>query len=205
MVARSIALTTLSALFIGCATGGNFESSSSPDAATLTFVNKSAHAIKLRGFVNGDDCSGGMLVFNDLEELPSAQSTSTRIDPEQKFSFYFSIQNKPDFGYFCIFPITFEPRRGEEYVASFDLIGSSAEDVESKSMVPPTSPKFGFSVQQSLVDAANFPGTNLFFDKPGWCYGSVVRIENGEFFREHTFVGRKWRQPVMSYSERQCY
>lgn len=205
MVARWCVMALLSVLFIGCATTGDFESSSHPDAATLTFFNKSAYPVRLGAFANGEDCSGGRLRFDDQKAIGFGKSTTVRIAPREKFSFYFH-STKPRLMYYCVLPATFVPRAGESYVATFDLINYSVH-FESDAVIPgtdlgipPTDASFGFAQYQEHNEGLLWGTTEV-----APCYVSVARIENGGFVKEPTLVGRRWRRPVISNSESQCY
>jgi hypothetical protein len=96
------------------------------DAAKLTFTNEAGYEVALKGFRNGEDCSGGRIDFNNRHVLGPGESTTISISPDQKFSFYFQLVNEP-WGYGCLMPTTLTPQKGMEYFSAFDVVSLNCD------------------------------------------------------------------------------
>ncbi len=188
------------------------------DAAKLTFTNKTEHNVRLRGFRNAKDCSGGTIDFNNRHILGPGESTTINVAPEEKFSFYFHQANKPYWGHGCLMPATFTPQKGMEYFSTFDLLALNceenflnpdlrrAQDLGSLRYVTSN-----YSIWENVEDPlerracgqewATSASSNKVFPL---CYVSVTKNENDDVVREPSFTLRTQKELKWRTSEPWC-
>jgi hypothetical protein len=216
MITRTNLLTIISVILFGCASPP-YIPPQRPDAAKLTFTNKTDHEVVLHGFENGEDCSGGTLSFNNRHELGPRENITISVTPEEQFSFLFFLVNQPR-GYSCLMPATFTPKKGMEYSSAFELMSLRCDDdsidPDSRNEITPTTRSLGSfryltsnnSIWEDVEDPlerracgqewATSTNTRLDLVFP-LCYVSITKIENGDVVREPSFTLRTQKRGWM--------